>query len=154
MKVYLDNVENFLIEINKKEYKVDVKEICGIDEENLSDEFTKYPSTFAWWATVSTLYSAKRDDLEKQMKILEAEMDTKIRKQLSPTERKSTKEKEIDTQIKMDGRYKLVWDEYLDAKGVCRRLDALIRGLEAKKDMLVQIGARKRKEMELDKFSG
>lgn len=153
MKVYLDNVENFLIAINEKEYKVDVKDICKIDEENLSDEFIKYPATFAWWSTVSTLYSAKRDDLEKQMKILEAEIDTKIRRQLSPSERKSMKEKEIDAQIKMDRRYMLIWDEYLDAKGVCRRLDALIKGLEAKKDMLIQIGARKRKEMELDKFN-
>ena len=154
MRLDLDKLEKavgeFEIVVDGKESKVDVKKVCGIDMENLVEEFTKHPANYAWYSTVLSLYESRKSELENDLDLKYADLDIKVRGGLSPEEAKSIKEKNIESRIISDKDYSILKEEFLLVGKVVKRLIALVKGLEVKSNMLVQAGARARKELELD----
>jgi len=150
MRLRVENFEEFEIVVDGNVTKVNVKTVCGIDGENLMEEFTKYPSTYAWYMTVAGLYESKKDDLEYRLKVVEADLEPSKRAVLKEEFGKDLKEKQVDSAVKSDKRWRVISEELLDIRKVVKRLHAVIKGLEVKKDMLVQVGSRDRKRLELD----
>jgi len=158
MKLDLDKLEKavgeFEIIVDGKETKVDVRKVCGIDMESLVEEFTKHPSNYAWYNTILSLYESRKNELESDLDLKYATLDMKVRSGLSPEESKSIKEKNIESRIITDKEYVVLKDEFLGVGQTVKRLTALVKGLEVKSNMLQQVGARARKEMELDRMGG
>ena len=157
MRLDLDKLEKdvgeFEIVVDGNVSKVDVRKVCEIDMENLVKEFTKYPSNVAWYNTVLSLYEAKRIELEESFSRKYAQLDNQCRKDLGEVDRKKDwlfKEKSIESQILVNEECVKLKDEYLLVHKVVKRLAALVKGLDAKGFQLNQVGARARKELELD----
>ena len=149
-KVERGEFQDLKIVIDGKEYDVDVEKVCSIDAEDLSEEFVRHPSNYAWYATVLSLYESKRDRMEIEVDRLYAQLDMVIREKYRG--QKDIKEKQIESEIITDKRYMVLYDEFMDVKSVAKRLGAIVKALEMKKDMLVQLGSRAKKQMELGKF--
>ena len=151
-EVYLEGLENFTVVVDGTPTKVEVRKLCSIDVENLVEELTKHPSNYAWYATVLALFDAKKDDLAHQIDVYEGELDIEIRRRVKGDKdaEKELKERFIKSQILTDAKHKVLSDEYLDTSKVVKRLTALVKALETKRDMMVQIGARLRKEMDMN----
>ena len=149
------NVENFIdfeIIVDGKVHKVNLDDVCKIDMENLVEEFTKFPAVYAWYATVLGLYESKSDDMEYKLDKLEASLNKEARKKLMVEFGKGLKERQVECEVDLDGRYQVLKEEFMDVRLVVKKLRALVKALETKNTMLVQIGARARKQMDLDNF--
>ena len=127
-----------------------MRTVCNIDTQDLMEEFTKHAGYYAWYSTVLALYESRKKDLEFKIDVKYAELDLEVRASYTPEEKKSLKEKNIDSRVTVNGDYMALQEEYLSCSSVVRRLVALVKGLEVKSNMLQQVGARARKEMELD----
>lgn len=156
MRLVLDDLEKSVgeleIVVDGAAQQVNVKSLCAINMENLVEEFTKHPSNYAWYATILSLYEVKRNEKINDLEAKYAELDIEVRRNLSPEELKTIKEKNIESRILINDKYKVMQDEVLDYERIVKRLQALVKGLETKRDMLIQVGARARKEMDLDNF--
>lgn len=130
--------------------KIDVKKACSIDTQDLVEEFTKHAGYYAWYATILSLYEARKNELENKIEVRYAELDMEIRASYDSAELKNVKERSIDSRIIVNNDYAALKEEFLMVSKIVKRLIALVKGLEVKSNMLVQTGARARKEMELD----
>ena len=130
--------------------KIDVKKVCSIDTQDLVEEFTKQAGYYAWYATILSLYEARKNELENKIEVKYAELDLAIRASYSHDDLKNVKERSIDSKIIVDDGYMTLKEEFLAVSKIVKRLIALVKALEMKSNMLVQTGARARKEMELD----
>lgn len=151
MRLEVEKFDEFEIVIDGSAQKVSVKKETSIDEQSLSDEFVRHPSVFSWYSTVLALYEAKSDRLKYQLDVMCAQLDHRIRQDAAKSGDKIV-EKQVESAMKMDPKYQVLQEEHLDTKLVVKRLSALVRGLEVKRDMLIQLGARLRAELQMGKM--
>ena len=141
-----EDIREFTIAVNGKETVVNIDKVCAIHPENLVEEFTRHPATYAWWATVLALYEVKKEEKEGELELIGARIDSQIRQSKTPADLKLLKEKDVEAQIVQNEKYLMLRKEFLDTKLVCKRLAALVKGLESRHEMLVQTSWRTHKE--------
>lgn len=148
-----ERFDKFEIAVDGNVYQVDVKKECAVDEQNVAEEFYQHASMYAWYASVLALYEAKADRLKYQVEVMESMLDRRIREDAVKVGSKIA-EKQVEGAIHLDQKWQVLMDEYLDARSIVKRLAALVRALEMKRDMLIQVGARMRAELGLGKGGG
>lgn len=123
-----------------------------IDLGNLNNELMRQPGLFSRWAVVAVEARAERDRLEEVLKVIDAKLEDKIRKEDAE---KGSKYKitasEILSKIFQDFRHTRAVEEYLKAK---KDADIIWEGARTaflgRKDCLISLAANFREERDSD----
>lgn len=137
------------VSIGDKKYDGTIREVLQISEANLSDEFQNQPSTYAYFAALAEFAVADVEQKKLQFSVMEANLDSSKRLELK--DQKVT-EAVIRSAIIKDSKYQVLSEELIEAQRQLGILKSLVRALEQRKDMLIQLGSMKRQEMMLSDF--
>lgn len=140
------------LEVAGKEFKGNLREIVKIVESDLTNEFIRQPSLYAWFATLLEYASAEVETQKMNLSILRANLDAEKRKELGQLSKKPT-ENMINSAIEVDDKYKDAQVNLIETRRQYGILKGIVRALEQRKDMLIQVGSTKRQELTLNDFS-
>lgn len=156
---------NMDIEVNvaKKEYKGTIRDIVKINEAILTKEFVEQPSLYAWFAALEVMASSEVENKKFELAVLRANLDNEKRTKLAVanmTLDKEGKVKEgkvtetmVESAILTDKKYSAINAELSELNRQYGLLKAIVRALEQRATMLVQLGSTMRQEMALSGFS-
>lgn len=139
------------VSIGDKKYDGTIREVLQISEAELSDEFMNQPSTYAYFAALAEFAVADVEHKKLQFSVMEANLDSAKRIELKDATKVT--EAVIRSAIIRDAKYQVLSEELIEAQRQLGILKALVRALEQRKDMLIQLGSMKRQEMMLSDFS-
>lgn len=138
------------LKVTDKVFDGNIREVLNINEAALSEEFVKQPSLFAWFAALAEIANAEVESKKMAVSLLRANLDAEKRTELS-TSGKIT-ESMVDSAITKDKRFQVASEELIESGRQFGILKAMVRALEQRKDMLIQLGGMKRQEMFLSDF--
>lgn len=143
------------IEVKERKFNGSVREIVQIIEGSLTEEFANQPSLYAWFATLAEIASAEYEMQKFDLSVLKANLDKKKREDLKANlekaKEKGSKEKVteamVESAIQSDGKFCQISRELIETGRQYGILKALVKALEQRKDMLIQMGSTRRQEM-------
>ena len=138
------------LKISDKVFKGNVRDVVKINEGNLIDEFSKQPSIYAWFATLAEMAIAQVERLRFDLSITRAKLDSVKRAELMSGDSKKITESMVEAALVTDARIMALTEELMIASKQVGILKAIVRSLEQRCSMLVQLGATKRQEMLVD----
>jgi hypothetical protein len=137
---------NVDIRLNPRErYQTNLDDALAIDRDNIDEELSMQAQKFGFWGSLHIAACGLRDDLKRDLDLLEAQLASEIR----DPDKKAT-EKSIKQEVIQNKRYQDLNDRYLEAK---RQVDVIYVGREAmtqRKDMLVSLATTLRRERDGD----
>lgn len=139
------------IEVAGKDFNGNLRDIVKINEAVLTEEFIKQPSLYAWFATLSEFASAEVETQKMNLNILRANLDSEKRLMLLNEAKKAT-ETMVASAIEVDVTYQTAQKALIEAERQYGILKAIVRALDQRCTMLVQIGSTKRQEMAMTDF--
>ena len=139
------------LEVAGKEFKGNLREIVKISEADLTEEFIKQPSLYAWFATLCEFASAEVETKKMNLSILYANLDAEKRAEFAVSAKKVT-EAVISGAVETDARHIDAKTSLIEAGRQYGILKGIVKALEQRKDMLIQVGSTKRQEMSLSDF--
>jgi len=139
------------IEVGGKDFKGNLREIVQINEAMLTDEFIKQPSIYAWFATLLEFASAEVETQKMNLNILRANLDSSKRLAFLAENKKAT-ETMVSSAIEVDETYQEAQRTLIESERQQGILKAIVRALDQRCTMLVQIGSTKRQEMAMTDF--
>ena len=139
------------LQVAGKEFEGNLRDIVKINEAILTDEFIKQPSLYAWFATLLEYASAEMETQKMNLSILRANLDAEKRTVLVNEGKKAT-ESMVESAIEVDERAIQAQKNLIESSRQYGILRAIVRALEQRKDMLIQVGSMKRQEMVLTDF--
>jgi hypothetical protein len=118
-----------------------VSELCRINVANLESTLERHPGLFAYASAQHELakVAEARAEWMLERKRAEAFKRTKDAHATMPANR-------IEREVETDQEVVSAAEHYFTQKAITARLKALVNGLEHRRDMLVQLSARQRKE--------
>lgn len=139
------------IEVGGKDFKGNLREIVQINEAVLTEEFIKQPSIYAWFAALMEFASAEVETKKMNLGILRANLDSEVRTAFLSASKKAT-EAMIAAAIDCDAATIAAQKELIEAERQYGILKGIVRALDQRCTMLVQIGSTKRQEMAMTDF--
>ena len=139
------------LEVAGKEFKGNLRDIVRIKEADLTEEFVKQPSLYAWFATLCEYASAEVETQKMNLSILHANLDAEKRTELASSGKKPT-ESMVSSAIIIDPKHQGAETALIEAKRQYGILKGIVKALEQRKDMLIQVGSTKRQELSLNDF--
>lgn len=139
------------LKVTDKEFKGNIQDIVKINEATLTDEFTRQPSVYAWFATLAEIAAAQVEKTKFDLSVTRAKLDSIKRADLA-NEGKKVTESMVEAAITTDVKIMALTEELIDGGRQLGILKALVRALDQRKDMLIQLGSTKRQEMVLSDF--
>lgn len=131
----------------KQRFTANLDDDLVIDQADIINEMAQQSSKFAWWAGLHIAACGLRDDLKRELDLLEAKLASEIRPEQGE---KQPTEKRIKQEVLQNKEYQKLNARYLEAK---RQVDVLYVGREAltqRKDMLVSMATSLRRERDGD----
>jgi hypothetical protein len=138
------------VRVGEKAYDGTIKEVLQINEATLTDEFIRQPSTYAYFAALSEFAVADVEQKKLSFSVLKANLDGQKRLELAKLGKVT--ESMVDSAIILDKKYQIMFEEVIEAERQLGILKSLVKALEQRKDMLIQLGSTKRQEMTLQDF--
>jgi hypothetical protein len=139
------------LRIEDKTFNGSLKEVMQIDEGNLTDEFVRQPNTYAWFAALAEIAQALVENKKYDVSKKRAELDTIIRQRCAASGDKLTEAK-LDAEIQQDKGYAVLAQELLDLNKNLGLIRAIVKALEQRSAMLIQLGSMRRQEMMMSDF--
>lgn len=121
----------------------DLMKYAQIDENNIVKEYSELPSHFAYWLTKLSQFKNQLEIAKTNLETLEASLYVSFRKE--KTSEKLT-ETLIHNLIILNKDWQEANQEVLELDYVVSILSNFVRVLEKKSEMLISLGATKRKE--------
>jgi len=126
------------------------EQLCNVDRHCIEDELVSFPRQFSYY---TGLYEYARQDVGKWEAKLEkfmAELKNEAADQLKSTGTRPTVDAAM-TRVNTSEELYMFKEDLEVRKGRLGLLKSLVSGMQAKKDMLVQISANSRAEIQLAK---
>lgn len=117
--------------------------------EALQEDFMRYSADFAWWSERSA--DARREValLKLEVDTLKGDADAEVRESIAKAGGKVT-EAAVDAALRSHPGLLAAKKRLIDGEHFAGRIDAVVDGLRAKRDMLVGLGATFRAEQKAD----
>jgi len=126
---------------------LDLDDMVPINESDLSGEFTRQPSLYAYVATLTAQAEAETLDSKRNLERERAEADKRARTYLAGSNAKVT-DSALDARIVLDVDYQIAMERESQAKYQQLLLKAVERSMSMRADMLISLGAHLRHEYE------
>lgn len=138
------------VRVGEKAYDGTIKEVLQINEATLTDEFIRQPSTYAYFAALSEFAVADVEQKKLSFSVLKANLDGQKRLELAKLGKVT--ESMVDSAIILDKKYQAMFEEVIEAERQLGILKSLVKALDQRCQMLIQLGANKRQELSLMDF--
>lgn len=125
---------------------LDVHGLLSIDDSDLESEFQNQTSRFARVAELLVEAKAALDTAELLCDTKKAEASLNVRKQLSEQGEKATEDK-IKSTVKTLSVIQTAESNRIECEKVYETLRLAVRGLEHRREMLIQLGRARRSEL-------
>ena len=125
-----------------------VTSITRMDKFNVEDTLEKQATTFGYYGALESEAKRREDKIKDDLELFEAETHTSYKEETAGSIRKATA-KDIEAYVLSRPRYVELRRELGEAVYKRSLLSKLLRALEHRKDMAVQIASKARKEMDL-----
>lgn len=119
---------------------------CSIDPNDLQSEYIQLPADMAYWNERYAIAYRNVQQVKIKMEELEALIYLQYREELTESGVKYT-EALLDAKVKADPRYVAIRQSYVDADVERIRHNGAVGAIDAKKEMLISLGATQRKEL-------
>ena len=148
MQAYVNDLDMdkiTVIDYNGQSQEYSVRDIINVDEMNYQIEVINQPAKYAYWSSV--LQAAKRVEAEQQASLdkQHALSYNKVYDELSKQGIRATKDL-IEAQIEQDPDYEKAKQRVVVADYSAGRIQYLVKALEQRANMLIQLGADIRKD--------
>jgi hypothetical protein len=140
-----------MVKVGEKEFKGNLRDVVKINEALLTEEFIKQPSVYAWFATLFEFASAEVETKKMHLGILRANLDSKKRAMFIEKGTKAT-ETMVASAIDIDEEYINAQVALIESERQQGILKAIVRALDQRCTMLVQLGSTRRQEMAMTDF--
>jgi hypothetical protein len=130
------------------QHSIDVSEFkaeTAVSDINLNDAMMKQSSLRATYGELAARAEAQASRVKVQVEVKEAELYDTHRKLLASTGEKVT-EKAVENAVKMDKKWLALQNRKIDADTIADINKSLVRSLEDRRDMIIQLGADRREE--------
>lgn len=134
--------------VDGKMVTINLMDLFSIDENNLTQEYTRQATLYAWLGVIAAKadHKASMADLRKDQEY--AATDEAFRDQ-SETLGKKLTETQIKSLITIDGDYKKACEVELAMKYDAKLIQALLRALDQRANMLISLGSHLRHELDM-----
>jgi len=119
-------------------------DLFEIKENNLPNELADHPANFAWWSYLAR----EARDLALRAKLQLEIFESKLWRDLKSDNSKRVTDKDCERQIKLNEKWRELYEEFLDATRRAEVLESVREALKQKKDLLVALATMKKYELE------
>jgi len=142
-------IPEITIKIGDKEYKTNYQEEIKISRETLDDDMIVQSALYAWYAVLAAMLDEEVGIKKLKHEVSEAQLYDEYRRKLQDEGVRVT-EKAVESAVKQDERYISSSLELAEAKKNKKVFDAIVEAFEHRKEMLINLGAKFRREMDGD----
>jgi len=144
------NIMKIEISLDGDTVERDLNREMDIIPENLDDEMRAFPGLLCWWSLLAARAKAERETIEKEIKALEADLDLELRNprhvKMLQDEGYRVTESMIASRIRSSESWRALNKRWSDARSRELKLDGVVRSLEAKHTLIIQMNADRRQE--------
>lgn len=133
------------LDVGGKQFDGNIRDIVGINEADIMSEFVNQPSTYAWFAALAEIAGAECESRKFDLSVLRANLDKQKRGEFIRNGQKVT-ENVVFSAVETDPEYIKSNEDLLECHRQHSILKSIVRSLDMRKDMLIQIGSFKRQE--------
>lgn len=139
---------DILLKVDGKSITINLADLFLIDEANLTKEYSRQAALYAWLGVVGAKadHKASMADLAKDQEY--ARTDEAYREQFDASGRKMT-EPQVKSLILIDKDYMRASANELALKYDSKLIQALIKALDQRADMLISLGSHLRHEVDM-----
>lgn len=139
-------LDEFIIRVTDDQYELPLEQIIPISGD-LSEEFTRQPSLYAYVATLAARVEAEWLDSKTSRERVYASTDKEVRKDLRLSEIKAT-EPLVKAEVLLRRGYVEAQDYEIECREQFLIMQAIVRTLDMRAQMLISLGAHLRAEAE------
>lgn len=155
MEIEFDNINDISSVIikdqNGQELHYDLLEQLAINEHDMHSEFRNQPGKYVYWATILERVKAQVEAAVFREEQVFASLYEPARLQLIGGGTTRPTKDQIESEIIQTDEYIEVHDEVLKLKALSGKMNRIVRALEQRADMLMQIGASQRKQQDYER---
>ena len=145
-----EKIPEILVKLENKDYQTDHQEELKIARETIDQNMIEQASIYGWYGVLSAMLDEVVGTKKLELRVLEAKLYKEHKENLSKVPGSRVTDKAIDAEVATDKRYMTMVVELNDAKKNKAIFDAIVRAFEHRKEMLINLGAKFRKEMDGD----
>lgn len=149
-----EKIPEITIKLEDKDYKTNHQEELKIARETIDQDMIEQSSLYAWYGVLAAMLDNVAGRKKLDLAVLEAELYDEYKKKELMKRQAGTGErvtdKALDSLVKQDKGYIGAVLELLEAKKNKGIFDAITRAFEHRREMLINLGAKYRKEMDGD----
>lgn len=124
-------------------------QIANIDKANLEDELVYQSKIYMLFVTILAHVTEKSARADAELKRLDSRLSFQYEKQLKESGDRVS-DKKIEKLVEGDPEYIEKGDEQMSCKNLVKTFTNIVTGLDNKRDMLLQLSAKRRAEMKGD----
>lgn len=150
-KVDADTVAKFSVlnSITGEYLTYDLQKELEINEYQLEDQMMEHASKYALWSSYSVVAERYEHACETELEVAEANADSLAREQLNARGIPKPTVGQVNAEIALNEDVYAAKTKLSEAKGYASSLKYILKALDQRKDMLVNLSAQHRKSMEL-----
>lgn len=145
-----EKIPEILVKLEDKDYQTNWQEEVKIARETIDENMIEQASIYGWYGVLAAMVDDVAGNKKLDLAVLEAELYDEHRKKALETPGSKVTEGAINSMIKQDERFIAATLDVLTAKKNKNVFDAIVRSFEQRKEMLINLGAKYRKEMDGD----
>lgn len=142
-----------VIEVFGKPHRVTIPDAVAISEESINGDISNQSGLYAYYGEALADARSKRDMAIQALKDTRASIDMSVRKRADESGAKTT-EGRIAAEVELNEMVVKLKDRTLSLEANVGKIEAIVRALEHRKDMLVTLGANMRTDVEKGNMSG
>ena len=146
----MKKIPEILIKLEDKDYQTNWQEEVKIARETIDQNMIEQSSLYGWYGVLAAMMDDVVGNKKLDLAVLEAELYDEHKKKALETPGAKVTEGAIDSKIKQDERFIAATLDVLTARKNKNVFDAIVRSFEHRKEMLINLGAKYRKEMDGD----
>lgn len=125
-----------------------ITDFCRINLADLDTTLTYHAGLYAYAVAVHEMAKVNEARAKMNREKVEATVADQLLRVKNPETGKYPSATEVGLTMKLDNRYAEATEAFFNAQQIAGRLKAVTAGLEHRRDMLVQLSAKQRKEMD------
>lgn len=145
-----EKIPEILVKLEDKDYHTNHQEELKIARETIDQNMIEQASIYGWYGVLAAMMDDVVGNKKLDLAVLEAELYDKYKKEALETPGAKVTEGAIDSKIKQDEKYIAAVLDLLTARKNKGIFDAITRAFEHRREMLINLGAKYRKEMDGD----
>ena len=142
-----EKIPEIVVKIGDKTYTTNHQKELEIARETIDEDMMKHASLYGWYAVLEEMLEDIVSDKKLNLAVLEAGLYDKHRKLTIKDGGKAT-DKAIDSKVKQDKEYIDAFFMLSESKKNRGIFHAISKSFEHRRDMLINLGAKFRKEMD------